>query len=164
MSLWKIVNYGFSTCVLWYCSAYCCLICWKYFSQWTCYLFLEPFVPWRSLNLYCGFDWTINCSPDATAVLCWHFPPPPQAIIQWSGTPSAPGVLSWQELLAVGRQEPQDALLHCLSLQAVNQCCTLIYTSGKFDVTSLFPCFFICSNKIYNLLNRFCESLKLCRL
>ena len=53
-----------------------------------------------------------------------------QVIVQWHGRPSVPGVLSWQDLLAIGSRETGEALKSRLSIQAVNQCCTLIYTSG----------------------------------
>ncbi|XP_018019281.1 long-chain-fatty-acid--CoA ligase ACSBG2 [Hyalella azteca] len=53
-----------------------------------------------------------------------------KALIQWSGTPTAPGALSWQELLQLGYDEPEEPLQERLKRMAVNQCCTLIYTSG----------------------------------
>lgn len=59
-----------------------------------------------------------------------RFLPEIKAIVQWSGDPGAPGVLSWAELIAIGLTEKDDQLEERLSLQAVNQCCTLIYTSG----------------------------------
>ncbi|XP_066970339.1 long-chain-fatty-acid--CoA ligase ACSBG2-like [Macrobrachium rosenbergii] len=59
-----------------------------------------------------------------------RFLPEIKAIVQWSGEPGAPGVLSWAELIALGLTEKDDQLEERLSLQAVNQCCTLIYTSG----------------------------------
>ncbi|KAK7071703.1 catalytic activity protein, partial [Halocaridina rubra] len=58
-----------------------------------------------------------------------RFLPQIKAIIQWSGIPGAPGVLSWAELMAIGMAEKDMELEERLSLQAVNQCCTLIYTS-----------------------------------
>ncbi|XP_045113271.1 long-chain-fatty-acid--CoA ligase ACSBG2-like isoform X2 [Portunus trituberculatus] len=59
-----------------------------------------------------------------------RFLPSIKAIIQWSGAPCTPGVLSWTELLAIGLAEKDTELNERLSLSAVNQCCTLIYTSG----------------------------------
>ena len=53
-----------------------------------------------------------------------------QAIVQWSGNPTVDGVLSWQQLITLGKNESDEALDARLKLQAVNQCCTLIYTSG----------------------------------
>lgn len=58
------------------------------------------------------------------------FLPGIKAIIQWRGTPSAPGILSWAELIAIGLAEEETQLDERISLSAVNQCCTLIYTSG----------------------------------
>lgn len=51
-------------------------------------------------------------------------------VIQYTGYPRSPGVLSWQRLLEIGRAEPDSILLERLEQQAVNQPCTLIYTSG----------------------------------
>ncbi|XP_045612661.1 long-chain-fatty-acid--CoA ligase ACSBG2 [Procambarus clarkii] len=59
-----------------------------------------------------------------------RFLPHIKVMIQWLGVPSAPGVLSWAELMAVGLAENDICLNERLSLSAVNQCCTLIYTSG----------------------------------
>ncbi|MCL4131568.1 UNVERIFIED_CONTAM: hypothetical protein GTU68_005263 [Idotea baltica] len=50
-------------------------------------------------------------------------------MVQWSGEPG-PGVMSWDEFMAVGREVSDDLLQQRLSLAAVNQCCTIIYTSG----------------------------------
>ncbi|XP_076057573.1 acyl-CoA synthetase bubblegum family member 1 isoform X3 [Oratosquilla oratoria] len=59
-----------------------------------------------------------------------QFLPEVKAIVQWKGITGAPGVMSWAELLAVGKAEKPQGLEKRLSLAAVNQCCTLIYTSG----------------------------------
>ena len=53
-----------------------------------------------------------------------------KAIIQYTGMPKVPDVLSWQELLHLGENEPDDELNECLKQIAINQCCHLIYTSG----------------------------------
>lgn len=53
-----------------------------------------------------------------------------KAVVQWLGTPVAPGVMSWQDLVDLGQQQGDDELRQRLKLQAVNQCCSLIYTSG----------------------------------
>uniref|UniRef100_A0A6A7FXI9 long-chain-fatty-acid--CoA ligase n=1 Tax=Hirondellea gigas TaxID=1518452 RepID=A0A6A7FXI9_9CRUS len=53
-----------------------------------------------------------------------------KAIIQWTGTPTASGVMTWDEFLAFGRDQSDDQLQLRLRQQAVNQCCALIYTSG----------------------------------
>jgi len=56
--------------------------------------------------------------------------PTTKAIIQWSGKVTTEGVLSWEELIHLGRQQPDTDLEQRLSGIAINQCCTLIYTSG----------------------------------
>lgn len=52
------------------------------------------------------------------------------AIIQYSGKPTTEGVMSWEELMSLGQEQPEDELEERLKGIAVNQCCTLIYTSG----------------------------------
>ena len=51
-------------------------------------------------------------------------------IIQYTGFPSSPEVLSWQTVLEIGREEDDTELRRRLANQATNQCCTLVYTSG----------------------------------
>ena len=51
-------------------------------------------------------------------------------IVQYSGKPSAPGVLSWEELLDIGDGESDDELEGRISNLAPNLCCHLVYTSG----------------------------------
>lgn len=51
-------------------------------------------------------------------------------VVQYSGTPTHPGVLSWTDLLARGKAEDEELLMARLRRIAVNQCSTLIYTSG----------------------------------
>ncbi|XP_023339812.1 long-chain-fatty-acid--CoA ligase ACSBG2 isoform X2 [Eurytemora carolleeae] len=53
-----------------------------------------------------------------------------QCIVQYSGTPTVPGVLSWEELLDIGRGLPDSVLQERLAMQAINQPCMLVYTSG----------------------------------
>jgi long-chain-fatty-acid--CoA ligase ACSBG len=53
-----------------------------------------------------------------------------KAIIQYTGEPTAPGVLSWAKLMTLGNQQSDDVLEERLKRIAINQCCTLIYTSG----------------------------------
>ena len=53
-----------------------------------------------------------------------------QCIVQYTGEPSVPGVLSWQQLLQVGREQPDEILRERLEGQAVNQACMVVYTSG----------------------------------
>ncbi|CAL4103577.1 unnamed protein product [Meganyctiphanes norvegica] len=56
--------------------------------------------------------------------------PDTRAIIQYSGKPTTEGVMSWEELLKLGREQPDNELEQRLKGIAINQCCTLIYTSG----------------------------------
>jgi len=56
--------------------------------------------------------------------------PEMQTIIQYTGFPSSPEVLSWQSVLEIGREEDDTELRRRLASQATNQCCTLVYTSG----------------------------------
>ena len=51
-------------------------------------------------------------------------------IVQYSGKPSASGVLSWDELLDIGDGESSDQLESRISNLAPNLCCHLVYTSG----------------------------------
>ncbi|XP_014609244.1 PREDICTED: long-chain-fatty-acid--CoA ligase ACSBG2 isoform X1 [Polistes canadensis] len=52
------------------------------------------------------------------------------AIIQYEGIPKEKDVLSWHELLEIGKQESDDKLESILKTIGVNECCTLVYTSG----------------------------------
>ena len=55
-------------------------------------------------------------------------------IVQYSGEPSHPGVLSWKEVVSLGSSDDNSDLDSQLRLRqsrmAVNQCCCLVYTSG----------------------------------
>lgn len=53
-----------------------------------------------------------------------------QTVIQYTGHPRSPGVLSWQKVIEIGRAEPDSVLTERLEQQSVNQPCALIYTSG----------------------------------
>ncbi|XP_059490029.1 long-chain-fatty-acid--CoA ligase ACSBG2 [Neocloeon triangulifer] len=53
-----------------------------------------------------------------------------KAIIQYSGKVEAEGVLSWADVLKIGEEEKDDELNERIKRIAVNQCCTLVYTSG----------------------------------
>lgn len=54
-----------------------------------------------------------------------------KAIIQYRGNvPSMDGVLSWSQLLAIGKLESDQVLQDRLQAMAINECCQLIYTSG----------------------------------
>jgi len=51
-------------------------------------------------------------------------------IVQYTGTPSSPGVISWKDLMREGKEEEEDELEARLRGLAVNRCSTLVYTSG----------------------------------
>jgi len=53
-----------------------------------------------------------------------------KAIVLYEGTSSMPGVISWQELLNIGRDNTEEVLDQRMRNVAVNQCCILCYTSG----------------------------------
>jgi len=53
-----------------------------------------------------------------------------QQIVQYTGFSRSPGVVSWQTLVELGKAEPDTLLDERLANQAVNQACTLVYTSG----------------------------------
>ena len=53
-----------------------------------------------------------------------------KAIVQYTGTPEHPGVLSWQELMDKGKEASDEALEERLKQIVINQCCHLVYTSG----------------------------------
>lgn len=54
-----------------------------------------------------------------------------KAIVQYTGTPQEEGVLSWQQLLDLGKKQTDEELEQRLKKVAINQCCHLVYTSGK---------------------------------
>merc|ERR1712142_1247086 len=60
----------------------------------------------------------------------WERLPELQHVVQYTGFPRSPGVESWQSLLEIGRAEDDTELKKRLANQAVNQACTLVYTSG----------------------------------
>ncbi|KAJ8936507.1 hypothetical protein NQ314_012371, partial [Rhamnusium bicolor] len=53
-----------------------------------------------------------------------------KAIVQYSGDPAHADVISWKRLMEIGEQQPDDLLEESLKTIAVNECCTLVYTSG----------------------------------
>ncbi|XP_047117029.1 very long-chain-fatty-acid--CoA ligase bubblegum [Schistocerca piceifrons] len=53
-----------------------------------------------------------------------------KAIVQYEGKPEEEGVLSWDDVITLGNAEDDVELDKILSTLAVNECCTLIYTSG----------------------------------
>eukprot|EP00092_Neocalanus_flemingeri_P008766 GFUD01009439.1.p1 GENE.GFUD01009439.1~~GFUD01009439.1.p1 ORF type:complete len:716 (+),score=170.32 GFUD01009439.1:61-2208(+) len=61
---------------------------------------------------------------------CWDKLEHLDAVIQYVGKPSDPEVLSWQDLLDIGRSVDDSVLTERLENQALNQPCMLVYTSG----------------------------------
>ncbi|CAK1540024.1 unnamed protein product [Leptosia nina] len=55
-----------------------------------------------------------------------------KAIVQWDGKAdtSVPGVYSWKQLMEMGAKEPDTQLDNVIKTISVNECCTLVYTSG----------------------------------
>ncbi|XP_072943187.1 very long-chain-fatty-acid--CoA ligase bubblegum-like isoform X2 [Epargyreus clarus] len=55
-----------------------------------------------------------------------------KAIIQWEDPvdTSIPGLYSWDQLMEIGNKEPDTQLNNILKTISVNECCTLVYTSG----------------------------------
>jgi len=53
-----------------------------------------------------------------------------KTIVQYLGKPTVPGVITWQELLDIGRTVDDSVLKESLEKQACNQPAVLIYTSG----------------------------------
>ncbi|CAK1602054.1 unnamed protein product [Parnassius mnemosyne] len=55
-----------------------------------------------------------------------------KAIVQWEGPvdTSVPGVYSWEQIMEIGAKEPDTELDNILKTIGVNECCTLVYTSG----------------------------------
>jgi len=51
-------------------------------------------------------------------------------VVQYSGVPTHPGVLSWADLLSRGREQEEKILQDRLKRIAINQCSTLVFTSG----------------------------------
>ena len=88
----------------------------------------------------------------------WDRLPELQAVVQYTGNPTAPGVKSWKALLELGKvrmiipilmenfrlSQAQDdsILMERLEAQAVNQACTLVYTSGGFHSYPLLGVFY----------------------
>lgn len=61
-----------------------------------------------------------------------HKLPHLKAIIQWEGDvdTSIPGLYSWEQLMEMGAKDPDTHLDNVIKSIAVNECCTLVYTSG----------------------------------
>uniref|UniRef100_T1II87 long-chain-fatty-acid--CoA ligase n=1 Tax=Strigamia maritima TaxID=126957 RepID=T1II87_STRMM len=56
------------------------------------------------------------------------------AIIQYSGQPTEPDVLSWEDLMKIGNSMPYHVLEKRIKSIAINQCWSLVYTSGTTGV------------------------------
>ncbi|XP_018376150.1 PREDICTED: very long-chain-fatty-acid--CoA ligase bubblegum-like isoform X1 [Trachymyrmex cornetzi] len=59
-----------------------------------------------------------------------HNLPHLKAIVQYNGIPTEKDILSWGDLLDIGKKESEDKLLSVLETIGVNECCILVYTSG----------------------------------
>ncbi|KAJ8736314.1 hypothetical protein PYW08_006970 [Mythimna loreyi] len=61
-----------------------------------------------------------------------HKLPHLKVLIQWEGNvdTSVPGVYSWEQVMEIGAKESNTQLDNILKGIAVNECCTLVYTSG----------------------------------
>ncbi|KYN01489.1 Long-chain-fatty-acid--CoA ligase ACSBG2 [Cyphomyrmex costatus] len=59
-----------------------------------------------------------------------HNLPHLKAIVQYDGKPIEKDILSWDDLLNIGKEESEDKLLSVLKTIGVNECCILVYTSG----------------------------------
>ncbi|KAJ8735584.1 hypothetical protein PYW07_007204 [Mythimna separata] len=61
-----------------------------------------------------------------------HKLPHLKVLIQWEGPvdTSVPGVYSWEQVMEIGEKESSTQLDNILKSIAVNECCTLVYTSG----------------------------------
>lgn len=53
-----------------------------------------------------------------------------KAVVQYTGIPKKPGVISWKQLMEMGEAQTDEELERRLKNIAINQCCSLIYTSG----------------------------------
>ncbi|XP_025204987.1 very long-chain-fatty-acid--CoA ligase bubblegum-like [Melanaphis sacchari] len=53
-----------------------------------------------------------------------------KAIIQYEGKPTEEGVLSWEDVMRIGLAESDEKLNAILKTMGVNECCTLVFTSG----------------------------------
>jgi long-chain-fatty-acid--CoA ligase ACSBG len=49
--------------------------------------------------------------------------------------------MSWKDLVALGEEQPEDQLLERQKQMAINQCATLVYTSGTTGMPKGTVCF-----------------------
>ncbi|CAB0035929.1 unnamed protein product [Trichogramma brassicae] len=61
-----------------------------------------------------------------------------KAIVQFEGVPQHKDVLSWEDLLELGRQQSEDKLEAVLKTIGVNECCTLVYTVSFSQIRHLY--------------------------
>ncbi|KAL3270650.1 hypothetical protein HHI36_021179 [Cryptolaemus montrouzieri] len=59
-----------------------------------------------------------------------HQLPDLKKIVQYRGEPKDPDVMSWKQLMDIGEQQNDDDLERCLKEIAINQCCSIVFTSG----------------------------------
>ncbi|XP_011347791.1 long-chain-fatty-acid--CoA ligase ACSBG2 [Ooceraea biroi] len=53
-----------------------------------------------------------------------------KAVIQFEGKPKEKDVLSWDDLLEIGKRETDNELTSVLKTIGANECCSIVYTSG----------------------------------
>lgn len=53
-----------------------------------------------------------------------------KAIVQYKGKPEVEEVYAWDDVIRIGREQPDSVLHSVQKTMAVNECCTVIYTSG----------------------------------
>ncbi|XKL64688.1 hypothetical protein PGB90_004774 [Kerria lacca] len=53
-----------------------------------------------------------------------------KVIIQYSGKPTHPSVLSWEDIMRIGEKSNDDELDAIIETLAANECCTVMFTSG----------------------------------
>ncbi|KAJ8973273.1 hypothetical protein NQ317_019539 [Molorchus minor] len=53
-----------------------------------------------------------------------------KAIVQYTGQPTDANVITWEKLMKIGEEQPDDLLEESLKRIAINECCTLVFTSG----------------------------------
>ncbi len=53
-----------------------------------------------------------------------------KTVVQYTGTPTREGVVSWKQLMQLGAEQTDDDINKRTEEMAVNQCAVLVYTSG----------------------------------
>jgi len=59
-----------------------------------------------------------------------EFLPKVKASVQYTGSPNQEGILTWKDLIELGKKESDDELNQRIKDIAINKCCVLVYTSG----------------------------------